>query len=500
MAEPPLFSELACFGCGARVGAGDPLRFRCPGARPSDGVDHVLRSHRTGDEASWRRRALAAFDGGERNPFLRYRDLLHVAHRALAAGLDDRELCSLIEELDGAIAEVSGHGFTVTPCEPAPELAQALGLGPDLLLAKDETGNVSGSHKARHLLGVLLCLEAERRRSGATAPGRRPRLAIASCGNAALAAAVVASATGYPLDVYVPPQAEPAVVARLLALDAHLVPCPRRQGESGDPCYLRFREAVQGGALPFTCQGPENGLAIDGGQTLAWEIVSLLRARDQPLERLFVQVGGGALASACIQGLRTATELGALPALPRVHAVQTEGCAPLRRAWRRLAEEIASRHTGLGAAETRAAGDAALAERIAAEVSPPDLEAELHRAARRRSRYMWPWESEPHSLAGGILDDETYDWLAVVEGMLLTGGHPLVVSEEEVAAAHRLTGRHTAVAADATGSAGLAGCLRLVRLDGEARASATGTWVVLLTGAARNRNHERAEHAGVDAT
>ncbi len=31
---------------------------------------------------------------------------------------------------------------------------------------------------------------------------------------------------------------------------------------------------------------------------------------------------------------------------------------------------------------------------------------------------MWPWETEPHSVAHGILDDETYDWLAVVEGML----------------------------------------------------------------------------------
>jgi hypothetical protein len=29
-------------------------------------------------------------------------------------------------------------------------------------------------------------------------------------------------------------------------------------------------------------------------------------------------------------------------------------------------------------------------------------------------------------VATGILDDETYDWRAVVEGMLTTGGRPLV--------------------------------------------------------------------------
>ena len=43
---------------------------------------------------------------------------------------------------------------------------------------------------------------------------------------------------------------------------------------------------------------------------------------------------------------------------------------------------------------------------------------------------MWPWEDEPRSIAHGILDDETYDWLAVVEGLLRSGGGALVVDEE----------------------------------------------------------------------
>ena len=58
-------------------------------------------------------------------------------------------------------------------------------------------------------------------------------------------------------------------------------------------------------------------------------------------------------------------------------------------------------------------------------------------AAHHRSEFMWPWEHEPHSIAHGILDDETYDWLAVVEGMLATGGGPLVVGEETLAAGAR---------------------------------------------------------------
>ena len=38
----------------------------------------------------------------------------------------------------------------------------------------------------------------------------------------------------------------------------------------------------------------------------------------------------------------------------------------------------------------------------------------------------------PRSIAHGILDDETYDWVAVVEGMLKTGGWPLVVDEDRL--------------------------------------------------------------------
>ena len=117
-----------------------------------------------------------------------------------------------------------------------------------------------------------------------------------------------------------------------------------------------------------------------------------------------MQVGGGALASACAEGLREAAALAAIPAPPRLHTVQTEGAWPLRRAFDALTASCASR----GAAEIATA---------------------LAYAAHHRSEFMWPWESEPHSIAHGILDDETYDWLAVVEGMLSTGGSPLVVDE-----------------------------------------------------------------------
>ncbi len=80
---------------------------------------------------------------------------------------------------------------------------------------------------------------------------------------------------------------------------------------------------------------------------------------------------------------------------------------------------------------------------------------------------MWPWEEAPHSVAQGILDDETYDWLAVVRGMLETGGVPLVVDEATLIRANQLARAHTTVPVDATGSSGLAGLVALRALAGE---------------------------------
>ena len=95
------------------------------------------------------------------------------------------------------------------------------------------------------------------------------------------------------------------------------------------PTVHRLHEALAAGALPFTCQGDLNGLAVEGGQTLAYE----LAAAGIPIDRLVVQVGGGALASAVVRGLEESVALGALGAMPRVDTVQTEGAWPLKRAY-----------------------------------------------------------------------------------------------------------------------------------------------------------------------
>jgi threonine synthase len=441
-------SRLVCAGCGVEPPASEPYPFRCPRATHDDDVDHVLRRELDLSQLGF------PADAREPNPFIRYRRLLHAYHLATSRGLTDEAFEALVRSLDERVAAVDGHGFAETPFVRSCELSDALGLSAaGGVWVKDETRNVAGSHKARHLFGVLVYL-AVAEELGLTERVRRPELAIASCGNAALAAAVVAAAAGRRLRVFVPLDAAPSILDRLDDLGARVETCPR-DGFPGDPAYRKLLKALADGALPFTCQGNLNGLAVEGGETLGWELVSSGAA----LDRLVVQVGGGALASACIHAFREGVELEALAAMPRIDTVQTEGAWPLKRAF----DAVGARG---------------------------EVEEALRFASHHRSAFMWPWEEDPHSVAHGILDDETYDWLAVIEGMRRTRGRALVVGEEALVRANTIARGATGIDVDHTGSAGLAGLLEL-RAAGEI--GDDERIAVLFTGVERTAPVERRE-------
>ena len=184
--------------------------------------------------------------------------------------------------------------------------------------------------------------------------------------------------------------------------------------------------------MPFTVQGTEAPWTLDGGRTLGFELIAGLSDREAQPTRLFVQVGGATLASSTVHALVDAIDLGAIERRPSLIAVQVEGCAPLARAFNRVAD----------------------AEDPVAALGDAD------------GVHMWPWDS-PSSVATGILDDEAYDWRAVVRDMLLgpVPGGPVVATEADLLEAHRLVHAHTGVLADPTGTAGLAGLLT-ARRDG----------------------------------
>ncbi len=415
------------------------------------------------DDAAWPWDA----DVSSANPFVRYRTRLTAYRAARALGMSDAAFVALAERLDARVAEVDGAGFRVTPLRIESALAAHADMPCGNLLVKVEADHVSGSHKARHLMGIMLMLDVWHATAAPDAADE-VRLAIASCGNAALAAAVVARAAGYALDVFVPTWASQAVVGRLLALGATINACARTPGVAGDPCYHGFRREVADGATPFCCQGPDNGMTIDGGATLAWEMLDALDG--WPPDAVVVQVGGGALATSIVRGFTGAHRAGRAARLPRLHAVQTRGCAPLVRAHDAVTLAILGR-LGVAASTLSTLDHHAQRERvrraalIARDATSADIDTALDHAATHRSAYMRPWDVEPRSVATGILDDETYDWLAIVDGMLRSGGYPVLADEDTLARANRVAHDATGIDVCMTGTAGLAGLMDAAPLD-----------------------------------
>lgn len=415
-----------CAACGTEVPIATVMPFRCPND-PGDRHHTLLAVGATQPVAAT----------PDPNPFLAYDTGLAWAAFAAAHGMDAAARAGLVRELDGRVASVAGTGFHRTPLQRADGLSDSLGFtAAGGVWVKDETHNVAGSQKARHLFTVLLHLHAAEQLGLVPwrGPAERPALAISSCGNAAIAASTLAASLGWRIRVFVPPWASQAVLARLGALHAEVNICPRLATDPpGDPCVHRFREAVAEGALPFAVQGPENALCLDGGRTLGWELLDAAAEQGVQFQRVFVQVGGGAFAASVGAALQSS------PVAPRLMAVQTAGCAPLAGAWQR-------------------------ARRLVGGVA----EAGAHWAECMR---VWgsDGEPEPQSAADGILDDETYDWLGITAALAATGGDVVVAGEADVVEAHRRGVALTGVDATATGTAGLAGLLaaRATIGDGE---------------------------------
>ena len=113
-----------------------------------------------------------------------------------------------MRQVDARTTAIAGVGFHVTPFARADALTDALGFAADGgVWVKDETGQVAGSHKARHLFTILLHLLAAEswasrrgRRGGAAAARHR---VVRQCrvrgGDAGC------SEPHWPIEVFVPP-------------------------------------------------------------------------------------------------------------------------------------------------------------------------------------------------------------------------------------------------------------------------------------------------------
>jgi len=180
---------------------------------------------------------------------------------------------------------------------------------------KDESGNPTGSFKAR---GLSLAVNRARELGAAG-------VELPSAGNAALAAAAYAAAAGLPCRVAVPADAPATILdrcrehgAEVLAGGANLVEAGRRLAGSDDGYWniATLREPYR----------------VEGKKTMAYEIAEQLGWR-QP-DWIIYPTGGGTGIIAMHRAFGELRRLGLVsgPA-PRFVAVQMAGCAPIVKAF-----------------------------------------------------------------------------------------------------------------------------------------------------------------------
>ena len=183
---------------------------------------------------------------------------------------------------------------------------------------KDESGNPTGSFKAR---GLSLAVNRARELG---AEG----VQLPSAGNAALAAAAYAAAAGLPCRVAVPVDAPATIVdrcrahgAEVLVGGANLVEAGRRlaAGNEGEDGYWNVATLKE----PYR---------VEGKKSMAYEIAEQLGWR-QP-DWIIYPTGGGTGIIAMHRGFAELRRLGLVsgPA-PRFAVVQMAGCAPIVKAF-----------------------------------------------------------------------------------------------------------------------------------------------------------------------
>ncbi len=211
------------------------------------------------------------------------------------------------------------------PLLELPELARDLGLGDGRLLVLDESRNPTGSFKAR---GMSVAVSMAKH-LGATA------LCAPTAGNAGSALALYGARAGLPVHLAMPADAPP-----LARLEAELFGARVRlvEGTIAD-CGKALRGEAEAKGW-FDLSTLKEPYRLEGKKTMGFEIAEAL-GYDLP-DVVLCPTGGGTGLLGIWKAFDELRRLGWIPegaTLPRMVAVQTEGCAPIVRAFSAGEEE-----------------------------------------------------------------------------------------------------------------------------------------------------------------
>lgn len=201
-----------------------------------------------------------------------------------------------------------------TPLREPGELRRRLGLRG--LWLKDETSGPSASNKDRATALVI----DRGLRAGIGA------VSTASTGNAAVSTAIGGAATGMAVIIFVPADCAPSKVELMVAMGAYVFRVSEGYRAAFD---LSRRAAAEFGWLD-RCTGV-SPLTIEAKKTVSFEVWEQLG--DCAPDVVVLPVGDGATLIGAAKGFRELVACGALERVPRIVAVQAQGCAPLAAQW-----------------------------------------------------------------------------------------------------------------------------------------------------------------------
>jgi threonine synthase len=206
-----------------------------------------------------------------------------------------------------------GEGFTpVLSLGPVPEAT-----GIDVWL-KDDGGMPTGSFKAR---GMSVAISRARELGVA-------RCFVPSAGNAGVALAAYAARAGMPARVYLPEATPLAMERACRRYGAEVVKGGRTIREAGESA--RRAEATGGAFDLSTLREPYRA---EGKKTMGLEIWEQMGPNGLP-EAILYPTGGGTGIVGMFHAFRELQALGLMERMPRLYAVQPEGCSPIVRALR----------------------------------------------------------------------------------------------------------------------------------------------------------------------
>ena len=201
-----------------------------------------------------------------------------------------------------------------TPLREPRELRRRLGL-PGLWL-KDETFGPSASNKDRATALVI---------DRGLSVGVKA-VSTASTGNAALSTAIGGAAAGMAVVIFVPADCAPSKVELMVAMGAYVF----RVTEGYRAAFDLSRRAAEQFNWLDRCTGV-SPLTIEAKKTVSFEVWEQLGGRAP--DAVVLPVGDGATLIGAAKGFRELVACGALERVPRIVAVQAQGCAPLAARW-----------------------------------------------------------------------------------------------------------------------------------------------------------------------